>query len=458
MNSITPDDEPVRGSRPESRGWRTRISLLATVFAVLVASVAFAACGDDDDDEGGGGGGASATIDSPDAQEFRDLVGISDEDLQNLQGETIDIGAILPLSGPGAEYAVAEQNGLTLAIEEMERYVGMDVNYEAKDHKSGDPQAGAAAARELGIDGYGVAMNSYYAVFGAALPDVQKYQMLSFDPGGGTGNALKGQDFFWGFRANTPDDGFVALRYFKQNDPSIKRVALVVWDAGDAYTGPIEDHLKEAVAENGMTYVGKELQPIGATDNSSILSALESKDPDLVWLVSYGADPGYFMKQFVDSGIDAQVVGSELTSDAANIAGPAFDEFMFAGDYFDFANPPNPLSRFFIKDYQRKFGEKPYIFYQPNYYEAGLAYLELARRVAAEGGDINDGPTLQDALEQDPTFVSVYGGSEDEVGEIELSAETHDPTTRPVGLFIAGPPLQQLAEWNIGGTDFRIVE
>ena len=31
-------------------------------------------------------------------------------------------------------------------------------------------------------------MNSYYAVFGSALPEVQKYKMLSFDPGGGTGN------------------------------------------------------------------------------------------------------------------------------------------------------------------------------------------------------------------------------------------------------------------------------
>lgn len=421
---------------------------------IFVAGLLLGACGDDDEGSSSGDGSA----DSPEAQEFRDLVGITDEDVANLEGETFRLGAILPLSGPGSEYGKAQGNGLQLAVNQMEEYVGLDVEYETKDHKSGDPQAGSAAARELGIDGFGAAMNSYYAVFGAALADVQKYRMLSFDPGGGTGNGLKGQDFFWGFRANTPDDGFVALRYFAENDPSAKNVALVVWDAGEEYYGPIEENLEAAVEENGMNYVGKELQPIGSTDNASILSSLKEKDPDIVWLVSYGADPGYFMKQFADAGIDAQVVGSELTNDAAKIAGPAFKDYWFAADFFAFDTPPNPLSEFFISEYEREFGEKPYIFYQPNYYEAGLAYLELARRVAEDGGDINDGPTLQAALEEDPSFVSVYGGSEDEVGTIELSPETHDPVKRPVGLFVAGPPVEQLAEWNIGGTDFEILE
>ena len=128
------------------------------MLAVLVASVALAACGDDDDDGSVGPpeGCRCRNVDSPEAQEFRDLVGITDEDIaEPPEGDDLRMGAILPLSGPGAEFAVAEQNGLTLALDQMERYVGMDVKYDAKDHKSGDPQAGAAGARELGIDGFG---------------------------------------------------------------------------------------------------------------------------------------------------------------------------------------------------------------------------------------------------------------------------------------------------------------
>jgi hypothetical protein len=130
---------------------------------------------------------------------------------------------------------------------------------------------------------------------------------------------------------------------------------------------------------------------------------------------------------------------------------------MFASDFFDFAKPPNPLSKFFIQDYQRKFGTAPDIFYEPNYYEAGLAYLELARRVANSGGDMNSGPDLNKALLSDPAFKSVYGGDSTTVGTIQLNPTTHDPKVRPVGLFQAGSTIKQLAGWNIGGGNFKVL-
>jgi branched-chain amino acid transport system substrate-binding protein len=423
---------------------------------VSTTALVLAACG------GGGGGGkvSQAALNSPQAKQFRSLVGISDSDLAKLKGKTFKLGAILPLSGPGAQYATEEQNGLLLAIDEMKRYVGLNVDYTAKDHKSGDPQAGATAARELGLAGVGAAMNSYYADFGATLPSILQFKMLSIDPGGGTGNGFKGKPFFYGFRANTPDDGFVALRYFKQKQPSRKRVAMVAWDAGAAYYGPIETHLKQQVAANGMQYVGKVLQKIGETDYSTIISKLRDLNPDIIWLVSYATDPASFMKQYVNSGLKAQAVGSEYTAAAQAVAGAAYSKFMMATDYFPFSNPPNPLSRFMVQDYQRLFGKSPDTFYTPNYYDGGLAYLELARRVADSGGDLNSGVALNKALLSNPTFKDVYGGDASTVGTLRLDATTHDPSVRPVGLFQASSQLnvvKQLASFNIGGGNFQIV-
>jgi ABC-type branched-chain amino acid transport systems, periplasmic component len=430
----------------------------------MFVSVVFAACGGDNTSSSTGStsasttsGGSGGTTESADAKEFRSLLGISDADAAKLKGKEFKVGAILPLSGPGANYAVDEANGVKLAVDEMKLYLGMKVTYTAKDHKSGDPQAGAAGARELGIEGYGVAINSYYGVFGSTLKSVQQYKMLSFDPGGGTGNGFKGKDYFWGFRANTPDDGFDALQYFKAKDPSRKKVALVIWDAGAAYTDPIEAHLKKQIAANGMTYTGKVLQKIGATDYASVFSDLKGMNPDIISLVSYGADPGYFMKQYVSSGLNAQVVGSEYVPDAQKIAGAAYDKYMFANDFFPYQAPPNPLSKFFLKDYQRLFGEAPGTFYQPNYYETTLAYVDLARRVANKGGDINSGEQLNAEMNADPKFKSVYGGDDSTVGTLELDPKTHDPIVRPVGLFQAGSQVKQLASWNIGGSDFKIL-
>lgn len=447
----------ARADRP---GTPAVLRLLLVALALAIALV-FSACGGDDGPSGSSGTGASggdaAANDSPEAKKFRELLGFSDEDAANLQGKELKVGAILPLSGPGANYAIDEQNGVKLAIDQMERYLGMKVTYEAKDHKSGDPQAGAAGARELGIDGFGIVVNSYYGVFGSTLKPIQQYKMLSFDPGGGTGNGLKGEDYFWGFRANTPDDGFDALQYFAEKEPQRKKVALVIWDAGAAYTDPIEANLEKKIADNGMTYTGKILQKIGETDYSSVFSELKTMDPDIIALVAYGADPGYLMKGYVSSGLDAQVLGSEFVPDAKKIAGAAYDEYMFANDFFPIEAPPNPLSVFFLEEYQRLFGEAPGTFYQPNYYETTLAFLELVRRVAAKGGDINSGEELNAEMNADPTFRSVYGGDESTVGMLELDPETHDPVVRPVGLFQAGD-LKKLAEWNIGGSDFQILE
>ncbi|HMJ37741.1 MAG TPA: ABC transporter substrate-binding protein [Baekduia sp.] len=438
------------------------LTRLGAVALLIAAIAALSACGGSDSSKadsttaaGGSAGGGS--VNSADAKEFRKLMGFSDADLKSLQGKEFKVGAILPLSGPGANFAVDEGNGVKLAVDQMQKYMGMKVTYTAKDHKSGDPQAGAAAARELGIDGYGVAINSYYGVFGSTLKDIQQYKMLSFDPGGGTGNGLKGKDYFWGYRANTPDDAFFGLQYFKQTKPDAKRVALVIWDAGAAYTDPIEQHLKEQVTANGMTYTGKLLTKIGATDYASTFSKLKGMKPDIVVAAMFGADPGYFMKQYVNSGITAQVLGGEYVPAAAKIAGAAYDKYMFGADYFTVDNPPNPLSKFFLKDYNRLFGEDPGTFYQPNYYESTLAYLELARRVAAKGGDINSGDALNKEMVADATFKSVYGGDDSTVGTIKLDPKTHDPVVRPVGLFQAGSTIKQLAAWNIGGSDFKVV-
>jgi len=439
-----------------------KLMVLAALMA-LVAALVLGACGGDSDSGGGesgdssGGGGGSA-LNSPEAKEFLKYTGISEKAAAALEGQTFKLGAILPLTGAGAGFATEQQNGVLLAKAQMEEYLGLDVDYQVLDHKTGDPQAGAAAARQLGIDGFGTAVNSYYAVFGSTLPELQKYKILSIDPGGGTGNLLKGQEYFWGGRANTPDDAFPGLRYFKDTDSSVKRVALVDWDAGSEYYEPVEEHFKEEVAASGLTFAGAVHTKIGETDYSATISELRALDPDVIWLAIYGTEPGYFMKQYVSSGMTAQVVGSEFTPTGAKVAGNAYSDYIFVQDYFNFEEPTNPFAEFFLRTYQEHFGEKAEVFFEPNYYETVIVYAILAARIAEEGGDINSGELMNQKLEEDPEFASLYGGSASEAGTLAFDTETHDPSIRPVALFRATVPQELLAEWNIGGSDFKVVQ
>jgi hypothetical protein len=129
-------------------------------------------------------------------------------------------------------------------------------------------------------------------------------------------------------------------------------------------------------------------------------------------------------------------------------------------DIFDFQNPPNPLSKFFVESYQKKFGERPTMFYSPNYYETTLAFWDLTRRVAKAGGDINKGSDLQDQLMANPTFASVYGGDASTVGTFVLDKKTHSLAHRPLGLFKAkGATIgfSPMATFDIGAKEFKVV-
>jgi branched-chain amino acid transport system substrate-binding protein len=431
---------------------------LATLAAALSTTLVVAACGGSSSTSSDTGPASSTSAaSSPQAKQFRQLLGITDEQAAKLKGQTFKIGSILPLSGPGANFAVDEGNGIKLAVDDIERYLGMKVDYKSLDNKTGDPQAGAATARELGIDGYGAVVNSYGGAFGSTLPALAQYKMLSFDPGGGTQNTFQGKPYFWGFRGTTPDAGYPFLQYFKDEIPTAKRFAIVVYDAGAAYADPVIANAKKQAALAGITFAGVVKAPIGATDYATVLSKLKGLNPDIISIGLYGTDPGYFMKQYATSGLTAQVVGGELTPTGAKIAGAGYDHYWFAADYFDVSHPANPLSKFFLAGYQRKFGAAPATFYQPNYYEGTIAFLQLAARVAGKGGDINSGEQLQQALLADPTFKSVYGGDDKTVGTLTLNTTTHDPTTRPIGLFTVEPEVKQLAQWNIDGGDFKVL-
>jgi branched-chain amino acid transport system substrate-binding protein len=403
----------------------------------------------------------TATNITPAGRQLNSILGITARDLALTKGKTLHLGAVLPLTGPGAEYGIYQGTGLKLAVDQIQQAGGPKIKLTVLDHKSGDPQAGAAAARQLGIAGVGAIVASYIADFGAMLPAVKRYEMLTLDGGGGTGDGLQGVPYFYGTRAITPDEPFEGTyKYVAQKHPQWKKVSLVIWDAGAAFIDPVKKRLESIAGSHGMRLLNVYPAAIGATDFSSIIAKLKADDPDVIQLSIWGPDPGYFAKQAAAAGLRAQIIGCEYTPTAVKVAQSAYNNYWFGMDIFDPQHPPNPLSKFFVKSYKAKYGQPPTMFYSPNYYETTLAIWDLVRRVARAGGDINKGADLQKQLLAKPTFASVYGGDATTVGTFVIDKKTHSLASRPLGLFKAkGATIgfSQLASFNVGGRDFKVV-
>jgi branched-chain amino acid transport system substrate-binding protein len=418
--------------------------------AVLAGALALGGAAFAQDGTTSGAGGVTG-------DQIKKVLGLENE--KNLgTGVHFKLGIVLAMTGPGSYYGRIQGNGAKLAVAQIKAAGGPDIELVFKDHKSADAQAGARAAKELGIDGVSAVLSSYVGDIGAMFPGVKQYKMLTLDGGGGTSDFGQAKPYFWGMRAIEPDDDFIgALKYWAQTDPKIKRVSLVYFDQGPA-NAIVLKNFNTALADTKLQLASTELTTIGATDYSATIARLKSANPDAIFLFGTGVDPGYFMKQLVNAGLKMPVIGSEYISDAAEVAGPAFDNYMFATDWFDAAKPSNPWSKLFLDSYVKEFKLQPEI-NAANYYEDTFAIWALIRRVLAKGGKIDSGEELQNALIADPKFKSVYGGSATELGTIALDTTSHSVKERPLGVYKSngGKPIP-VATFDLGGAHFQLVK
>ncbi|HET6875045.1 MAG TPA: ABC transporter substrate-binding protein [Acidimicrobiales bacterium] len=424
--------------------------------AVLAAAPVLAACGSSSPSSSSstttsGGGSSSSSV--SDITKF-----ITVDSAHSGKGLTLDVGVVLALSGPGSFYGQVMSKGTDLAVRHIQQLGGPTFHPIYKDHKSGDAQAGASAVKELGLANVGLCMASYVDDLGAMFAGTAQYKMLTLDGGGGTSSFGQGKPYFWGTRAITPDDTFGGvIHYIKNHMSSVKRISIVGWDLG-ALDDPIIANLKKALSAAGLQFGIFEPVAVGATDYSTAIQHIKSDNPDLLFLSIYGLDPGVFMKQYVTSGFNKQVIGFEFTNDAAKTAGSAYDKYWFAYDYFDAKNPPNGWAKIFVDEYKAANGGTEPDFYAANFYENTFKFWELVQRTLKAGGDPKSGTDMQTQLEANTTFKSVYGGDANTAGTTTLDPNTHTVTSRPMGLFnYNGGDIKSLAFFNLNGTDYKEV-
>jgi branched-chain amino acid transport system substrate-binding protein len=377
------------------------------------------------------------------------------------KGESVDLGAVLALTGSGSFYGKTMSRGLDLAKKHIEAAGGPTFNYIYLDHKSGDAPAGVEAMTELVAKKVPAKFASYVDDLGAMLPATAEAKMFTLDGGGGTNIFGQAQPYFWGTRAVTPNDPLPGLlKYAQQAYPDAKTIGQIVWDLGEPNNGIIKDDLLKKIKDGGYEFNGLyELVPVGGQDFSQVLPKIKANEPDILLVANYGQDPGSFFNQAATAGLTKIRIGFDLTPDGIKASKGTFDSdgYTFTYDYFDAKNPVSPLAKLFVSEFVALYGEDP-DFYAANFYENALVMWEVMRRVIKNGGDIHDGDTLDKALRENLTVVSVYGGDESTVGTYTLDEKTHSVTERGMGVFeYKNGTVTPKAFFGIAGVDFKMV-
>ena len=156
----------------------TRRRMLLGAAGAAGAAAFLAACGDDDDTLVGDQAGSATTaaaggdhgrrvghdrrrLGHDGAREHRLATLLEIDPASAGKGKTIDLGAVLALTGTGSFYGKTMSRGLDLAAKHIAELGGPTFKYAYLDHKSGDPAAGVQAMAEIVSKGIKAKFASY---------------------------------------------------------------------------------------------------------------------------------------------------------------------------------------------------------------------------------------------------------------------------------------------------------
>jgi branched-chain amino acid transport system substrate-binding protein len=298
------------------------------------------------------------------------------------QAEQVKIGFAGPMTGPQAHYGTDFQNGVKLAIADMNATKpvigGKQVEFvlDSADDQA-DPRTGTTVAQKLVDDGIKGMIGHFNS--GTTIPASRIYANAGIpEVAMATAPEYTQQGFKTTFRMMTSDtqQGAVAGTFAVKN-LNMKKIAIV--DDRTAYGQGLADQFAKAAKAAGATIVDREFTNDKAVDFKGILTKLKAANPDLIYYGGADAQAAPMAKQMKSLAIKAPLMGGEMlhTPDFLKIAGPAAD-----GTYASLAGLPladMPGGGQYVAKYKKTFGTDVET-YSPYAYDGTMALLTAMKK------------------------------------------------------------------------------
>ena len=298
------------------------------------------------------------------------------------QAEDVKLGFAGPMTGAQAHYGADFQNGITLAVEEMNATKpvigGKPVRFvlDSADDQA-DPRTGTTVAQKLVDDGIKGMLGHFNS--GTTIPASRIYANAGIPQiAMATAPEYTQQGFKTTFRMMTSDtqQGSVAGTFAVKN-LGMKKIAIV--DDRTAYGQGLADQFAKAAKAAGATIVDREYTNDKAVDFKAILTKLKAVNPDLVYYGGADSQAGPMVKQMKSLGIKAPLMGGEMvhTPTFLKIAGDAAE-----GTIASLAGLPlddMPGGKDYVVKYKKRFGRDVET-YSPYAYDGAMAMMKAMEK------------------------------------------------------------------------------
>mgnify|MGYP000906985410 CR=1 FL=1 len=223
------------------------------------------------------------------------------------QEQVVKIGHVAPLSGAQAHYGKDNENGVRMAIEDLNAQGvtigGKKIRFEiAAEDDAADPKQGTAAAQKLcdakvaGVVGH---LNS-----GTTIPASKVYNDCGIPhvTGAATNPNLTKPGYKTTWRIIANDNALGAgLAFYAADALKLKKVAII--DDRTAYGQGVADVFKKTAAAKGIQIVDEQFTNDKATDFMAILTAIKAKAPDGIFFGGMDPQAGPMLRQMEQLGL-----------------------------------------------------------------------------------------------------------------------------------------------------------
>lgn len=315
------------------------------------------------------------------------------------------IGEYGSLTGGTATFGQSVHKGVTLATEEINAkngLLGKKVEVITEDDQS-KPEEAKTAVLKL------IKQNQVNAIIGevassrslAAAPECQKAKIPMISPASTNPKVTEVGDYI--FRACFIDTfQGEAMAKFAYNNLKARKVAILK-DIKNDYSVGLAEFFEKTFKKLGGEIVINESYSEGDIEFRAQLTAIKSKNPDLVYVPGYYTEVGLIVRQARELGLTVPFTGGDGwdSPKTLEIGGASVNGCYFSNHYA--SDDPSPTVQGFIEKFKKKYGETPDAMAVLGYDAANLLYDAIGR-----AGSV-DSAKIRDALADTKKFSGVSG-------------------------------------------------
>ncbi|WP_294756148.1 ABC transporter substrate-binding protein [uncultured Lactobacillus sp.] len=328
--------------------------------------------------------------------------------------KTVKIGVNMELSGAAAGYGNAQKQGIELAVSEINKKGGIDVNGQKKkiklivrDNKTAIATSASVAAQLTNKDKVAAIVGPATTNAGTAeIPNITKAKVPSVSPSATDPNYTlqkngKVQPFVFRACYQNNFQGSSAAK-FVMNNVKAKRVAVYSDNSSD-YGNGLAKAFKKAYKGK---IVDSQTFSEGDKDFNAVLTSFKAKKVDAIYVPGYYTEVGLIIKQARQIGIKVPIIGSDGMADPklAQIAGAKnASRIYYTTPFSTQVAAKDPTASKFMQNFKKRYHEEAPTF-------SALAYDAVYMiKEAIENEKSDDSARIAKGLSNIQNFTGVTG-------------------------------------------------